>query len=381
MMRGAGVAPARRLGLTLVVLVVSLVVLLALAWTPASGHAASTGLRVRGNQLVVGPGRGRVVQLRGVNRSGLEYACIQGWGFFDSPHPDRIDSPAMIAAMKSWDIDVVRVPLNEDCWLGLRTRPGRGGKAYRSIVTAYVRALNRAHLFVILDLHLAAPGNSTASAQLPMADRDHAPAFWRSVARAFKADHDLIFDLYNEPFGIDWRCWLHGCRLPAQGSTPAFQTAGMQSLVSAVRSTGATQPLLLGGLNYSAELAGWSAHAPHDPLHQLIAAEHNYGGLSPCDRECQAGILATQRHYPVLFGELGETDCAHAYIDKMMAFADRHGIGYLGWAWDATSPGGWTCSGGPALITSYRGTPTPYGIGLRNHLRQLGPPVGAPALP
>jgi hypothetical protein len=80
MMRGAGMAPARRLGLTLVVLVVSLVVSLALARTPASAHAASTGLRVRGNQLVVGPGRGRVVQLRGVNRSGLEYACIQGWG-------------------------------------------------------------------------------------------------------------------------------------------------------------------------------------------------------------------------------------------------------------------------------------------------------------
>jgi hypothetical protein len=73
-------------------------------------------------------------------------------------------------------------------------------------------------------------------------------------------------------------------------------------------------------------------------------------------------------------GELGETDCAHGYIDAFMAWADRHGIDYLGWAWDATSPGGWTCRGGPSLITSYDGTPTAYGVGFRDHLRALSAP-------
>jgi hypothetical protein len=56
-----------------------------------------------------------------------------------------------------------------------------------------------------------------------------------------------------------------------------------------------------------------------------------------------------------------------------MRFADRHGAGYVGWAWDATSPGGWTCGGGPSLITSYDGAPPPFGAGLRDHLRKLGP--------
>jgi endoglucanase len=81
----------------------------------------------------------------------------------------------------------------------------------------------------------------------------------------------------------------------------------------------------------------------------------------------------------VLFSELGETDCAHGYVDEMLGFADRHRLGYLGWAWDATSPGGWNCSTGPALITDYNGSPTPYGLGLRDHLRGLGP--ASPALP
>jgi endoglucanase len=32
----------------------------------------------------------------------------------------------------------------------------------------------------------------------------------------------------------------------------------------------------------------------------------------------------------------------------------------------------WDCKDGPALITDYNGTPTPFGVGFRNHLRRLG---------
>jgi hypothetical protein len=340
------------------------------AW--GGGAASGASLLVHGHRLVYA---GRTVQLRGVSRSGLEYACIQGWGFFDSPQPGRVDTPAMIGAMAAWDINVVRVPLNEDCWLGVNTPRGRGGPRYRRIVEEYVRALERAHLFVMLDLHLAAPGRTRATAQLPMADADHGPAFWRSVARAFRGDGDLLFDLYNEPYGIGWSCWLRGCALPAVGSVPAYRTTGMQQLVDAVRSAGARQPLVVGGLDYANDLGGWLAHAPHDPLHALIASEHTYGGLSPCAAACRAAVVRTARRVPVVFGELGETDCRHGYVDAMMRLADAHGIGYLGWAWDATAAGGWTCRGGPSLITRYDGAPTPFGRGFRDHFRRLGMPV------
>jgi endoglucanase len=338
----------------------------------SDASAPYTGLRVSGNRLVTGPGAGRTVQLRGVSRSGTEYACIQGWGFFDSPHPNEIDSPAMIRAMLSWDIDVVRVPLNEDCWLGTGAPAAYSGLRYRSIIARYVRALNAAHLYVILDLHWAAPPGVKATRQLPMADAGHAPAFWRSVASTFKNDHDVIFDLYNEPYGISWSCWLHGCLVPASGGVRAYRAAGMQQLVDAVRSTGASQPLMLGGLQYASDLSGWLAHEPRDPLHQLIASEHNYGGLGPCAGGCLAAVVSTHRRVPVVFGELGENDCGTSYIERMMRFADARGISYLGWAWDATSPGGWSCRGGPSLITSYSGTPTAYGIGFRDHFRALG---------
>ena len=41
-------------------------------------------LSVRGNHLV---GRnGNTITLTGVNRSGAEYACAEGWGIWDGPH-------------------------------------------------------------------------------------------------------------------------------------------------------------------------------------------------------------------------------------------------------------------------------------------------------
>jgi hypothetical protein len=41
---------------------------------------------------------------------------------------------------------------------------------------------------------LSAPGAKLATGQQPMADPDHAPDFWSSVARTFKDDPAVVFD-------------------------------------------------------------------------------------------------------------------------------------------------------------------------------------------
>jgi hypothetical protein len=127
---------------------------------------------------------------------------------------------------------------------------------------------------------------------------------------------------------------------------------------------------MLGGVDYARDLSEWLAHEPIDPLGQLVASEHNYGHhLAPCLRACKAAIAAVAARVPVVVGELGQTDCRHDYIDKWMRWADRRGISYIGWAWDAK--GGWTCHAGPSLIENYRGKPTGFGVGFRNHLLEL----------
>jgi hypothetical protein len=251
------------------------------------------------------------------------------------------------------------VPLNEDCWLGINgVDPAYGGATYRHAIRRFVRRLEAHGLLVDLDLHWNAPGGQLAKDQQVMADADHSPTFWRSVANTFKDDRAVWFELYNEPHDISWRCWLNGCR-----TAGGWHSAGMQQLVDAVRGTGAQNIVLVGGLDWASDLSGWLSHEPVDPTGQLAAAFHSYN-LSACNtRACWDTTVATvAAHVPVVMTEFGESDCAGGYVRPLMDWADRHGVSYLAWAWDA-----WPCRGGPALITAYDGSPTDYGKAVRDH--------------
>ena len=333
----------------------------ALRGAPAS--AAGLSVRVAGNQLV--DGGGQPIRLLGVDRSGTEYACAQGWGIFDGPSDD-----ASVAAIAAWHVNAVRVPLNEDCWLGINgVNPAYSGTAYRDAIVAYVGRLNAAGLIAVLDLHWNGPGTSLAGGQQVMADADHSPAFWQSVGATFKTNPAVVFDLYNEPHDISWSCWRDGCATGA-----GWQAAGMQSLLNALRSSGATQPALAGGLNWAGDLSQWLTWRPSDPAGQLAASVHIYN-FSQCNTAaCWSGQIApVAAQVPVVTGELGENDCGEGFVDTYMNWADAAGVGYLGWNWDTAS-----CGAGPALISAYDGTPTPFGAGLRSHLNSLASGTSAP---
>src|SRR4051794_25031650 len=127
-----------------------------------------TGLHVAGNRLV--DGGGAAVRLRGFNTSGAEYACIEGWGIFDLPGADGTEVPeAIVERMAQWQgANTVRVPLNEQCWLGLGVDPQYGGAAYQRAVADYVSLLHAHGFVVVLDLHRSAPGEGRSLQQEPM---------------------------------------------------------------------------------------------------------------------------------------------------------------------------------------------------------------------
>ncbi len=348
----------RRLVLVVAVIAVAVGVWASTAPQPAA-HAATLSVRVSGNRLV--DSNGAPLRLLGVNRSGAEYACAQGWGIFDGP-----SDAASIAAIASWHVNAVRVPLNEDCWLGINgVNPSYGGANYRSAIGGYVSRLHAAGLIAVLDLHWNAPGSTLATGQQVMADADHSSAFWSSVSSYFLNDPAVVFDLYNEPHDISWTCWRDGCT-----TSGGWQAAGFQSLVNAVRSTGATQPVLVGGNGWAGDLSSWLTYRPTDPANQLAASVHLYNFSGCVTQSCWSSTIApVAASVPVVTGEVGENDCAHGFIDSYMAWADSAGVSYLGWTWDT-----WDCKSGPALITAYDGTPTSFGIGLRDHLASLSPP-------
>jgi hypothetical protein len=308
---------------------------------------------VRGNHLV--NAQGQTLRLVGVNRSGSQYMCVLGAGVFDGP----VDA-ASIAVMKSWHINTVRVPLNEDCWLGINDLDmADSGVAYRYAIKAYVARLNAAGLYVILNVCWNAPGREKATGQHEMLDASHGYALWRSLATAFKAHPAVLFDLYNEPHGLgstaneQWRCWEQGCG----------EYAGMSGLVAAIRSTGARNVILLGGLGWAADDSEWLKYEPHDPLHQLAATFHVYYDHTLCTAEScwNQTLLPLAAHVPLVADEFGEMQCSDpaslTWLSQWMSYAANKGFSMLAWAWNLQHGG---CSP-PFLITSYAGSPSPYG--------------------
>src|SRR5580658_8528658 len=124
---------SRRGMLSMAALVASVALVLGVVGSSVLGVGADAStvplsIKVVGKQLV--NGSGATVQLRGVDRSGTEYACIQGWGIFDGP-----SDQASIDAMLAWNVNAVRVPLNEDCWLNINMgNSTHGGAAYQSAI-------------------------------------------------------------------------------------------------------------------------------------------------------------------------------------------------------------------------------------------------------
>ena len=176
---------------------------------------------------------GQPVILRGVNRSGTEYACIQGLGIFDGPSDE-----ASVRAIAAWHVNFVRVLLNEDCWLGINGVKPRVRRPELPPGDRQVRQAAAPPRHLCGDLaDLGSAGTRSARPHQPRApDEDHSPAMWASMAATFKNDPDVLLAPWGEPV-VSARCLLRGGLLPAAHgpTTRHYRTAGMQQAVNVMR--------------------------------------------------------------------------------------------------------------------------------------------------
>ncbi len=365
-------------------------------------HAASPidGLHVAGNTIL--NSAGGVVRLLGVNHAGSEYACIQGWGMTEG----TIDQ-TFVNTLLSWHINALRLPLNEDCWLGINNAPAAySGPNYRGWVSNTVNLLVQNGIVPILDLHWSAPGSAQATSQQDMPDRDHSLDFWRSVATTFGGNQSVVFEAYNEPHpggngyaDATWACWKSGSATANGGNCPQenYAVAGMQDIVTAIRGVGATNVVLLGGPCYAQCFAGsttahgWLQDEPSDPAHNLAAVVHAYRGawfLTNCtdgdaaciNRTASAQYGPTAAQAPLVATELGggyTSTYGDWYVQAILGWLDAQGASYTAWTWNTW--GDWQ-----SLISDAGGSPTSYyGVDVKSHLMGAAttPPPTATAAP
>ena len=337
---------------------------------PAPAGSTGSALHVRGNQLV--DNAGTVVHLHGANMAGTEFVCAQGWSadpFGGQPE----DSSQTFAAMHAWHINAIRVPLNEDCWLGINGARV-SGTAYQTAIIKLVHDLRVSGFYVIVDLHWSAPGSQLALSQNPAPDEDHSPAFWRSVAATFAPDQGVIYDLYNEPFFYwiapggpnEWTCLMNGCTLTQYetGGTPFtitanWKSAGMNELIADVRSTGAQNVIMVAGTNWARDLSGWLSHRPAGS--NLAAAWHSYPSANPSlTSECAATwcwdsvVAPVAAQVPVVTGETGDSAAGpETYLPAFLPWATGHGLSVIAWTWNA-----WTNPDDVLVTNMAAGSPT-----------------------
>ena len=321
--------------------------------TTARADAGLPGLSVSGNQLLAG---GVPITLHGVNRSGTEYGCIQGWGIEDGP----MDQTS-VKAIAAWGANLVRIPLNEDCWLGINgVNSAYGGSNYISAIQTLVSEVNTAGMYAELSLMWAAPGSIQATYQTGAPDEDHSPAMWASLARTFAGDPDVILAPWGEPT-VDANCFLNGgtCAVPYDANyiPTTYDTAGMQQAVTVMRQAGYHGIISIPGINYANNLTEWLSHEPRDPEHQLVAEAHIYGNNS-CGAENNGSCLVSTlgpvaAQVPLLLGETGETyddsACTGNNEQIILDWADSEHVSWAAWTWNAWGD----CS---SLIQDFSGT-------------------------
>src|SRR5439155_1001265 len=162
-----------------------------------------------------------------------------------------------------------------------------------------------------------------------------------------------------------WTCWRDGGTCPGV----AFQTAGMQTLLNAVRATGATNVVALGGVGYATYLTRWLQYRPTDPVNNLIAAWHVYNFNICNSASCwDAMVPQLMALAPVLVTETGMDACDATWWNALLDWLDARQIGYLAWTWNRWST---DCSSRALVTDYYAATPTQYGSIYKTHLASL----------
>jgi hypothetical protein len=321
---------------------------------PWAAQAASPPLPLKVEGTRVLNSRGEPVWLRGVNAASLEWTS-DGEGHI---------LETVKTAIRDWRVNHIRLPLAQDRWFGNAPEQKDDGAAYRALVAQVVELCSGQGCYIILDLHWSDAGAwGRQIGQHKMPDQNSV-TFWSDLAAVYKNHPAVIFDLYNEPHDVSWDVWLGGGQVTEKdrktGTEIAYEAAGMQALLRAVRATGARNVVIVGGLNWSYDLSGiLEGRQLADPEGSgVIYANHAYPFKGETVERWIARMETATAALPVIVSEFGSDPKGGAglsgeqWVRRVLEALQSHS-----WAWTA-----WDLhrSAGPCLISDWNYTPTPH---------------------
>jgi len=325
--------------------------------TTQAAHQAPP-LHVAGNQLQTPDGK--QVWLQGLCVDSMEWSA--GGEHIAQSIPVAIDQ---------WHANSIRLPIKEDFWFGWGKwqKKGDNGKGYRKIVDQAVEDCAARGAYLILDLH-----------RFGFPTQVHAD-FWKDAAIRYKDNPTVVFELFNEPHDISWKVWRYGGNIkdgvPVKAGAKENNevqdeetSIGMQALVDAIRSTGAKNLIIAGGLNWSFNISGvLKGYALQDVpnANGIMYSTHIY----PWKKDWQENFLDVAAKYPVFIGEVGNINSwdDFKFINEderyekvlgpdspwpidMIGLIQKHKLNWTAFSFHPRC--------GPMVITDWNYTPTAY---------------------
>jgi hypothetical protein len=341
--------------------------------TAIAASAEPSPLHVEGTQLL--DGMGRPVRLRGVNCASLEW----------SSNGDGRILKTVEVAVKEWRANLIRLPLSQDRWFGKAPEQQDGGASYRTLVRKVVELCATNDAYILLDLHWSDAGNWGQNIGQHSLPDQNSVVFWKDFAATFRNNPAVLFDLYNEPNDITWDQWFKGGPLAETNGethvTQKYESVGLPALAATIRSTGAKNVIVAGGINWAYEVGGIAdGHALSDPsgngvLYAVHPYPHEYSGIGrETIAQWTARMEAFARKFPIIVTEFGSHEADWPFPKdwntddekwnrSMIQTLEDHRWNWTAWDFHPTAA--------PCLVSNWSYAPTPeFGIWVKQALEK-----------
>jgi hypothetical protein len=170
--------------------------------------------------------KGRVLRLKGVSRTGLEYAYVD----LDAMIPETIEFD--IQTMKQWGFNAIRFPIRDRFWLE--------DMGYREKIEYWVDQTLQNQMIAVLDLHTQQDHAGQDPFMIRTDTGVDALSLWTELAKTYHDTPHVFFEIFNEPHDIPPSVWWEG-----NGTY-----YGYKEVLLAVRKH-AKNICLIGGLDYA----------------------------------------------------------------------------------------------------------------------------------